>query len=190
MTRPLIFLTHAEVAVDPDVPVPGWGLSESGRARHHRFSIDPALKDITAIYSSAERKACEGAAIHGEALGLVPVVVSALHENDRSATGYLPAEEFEATADAFFAAADSSVRGWETARAAEARIVAALRTVGELDATGGGLLIVSHGAVGALMRCHLKGREISRDEDQPAGGGCWYATDTRLEQAPQNWRRI
>ena len=190
MSRPLIFLTHAEVAIDPALPVPDWGLTETGRARHADFARDPALKGVSAIYCSAERKAREGAAIHGEALGLDPVVVTALHENDRSATGYLPAEEFEATADRFFAAPDNPVRGWESARAAQARIVAALRTVGELDATGGPLLIVSHGAVGALLRCHLKGREITRAEDQPAGGGCWFATDTTLEQAPQDWSRI
>lgn len=37
-------------------------------------------------------------------------------ENDRSSTGFLPPEEFEVVADAFFAQPGVSVRGWETAQ--------------------------------------------------------------------------
>ena len=36
-------------------------------------------------------------------------------ENDRSATGFVPAEEFEALADTFFADPHTSIRGWERA---------------------------------------------------------------------------
>ena len=46
-------------------------------------------------------------------------------ENDRSATGFLPREEFWATADLFFAHPTESIRGWERAIDAQARIVAA-----------------------------------------------------------------
>lgn len=50
---------------------------------------------------------------HGRALplGIDPL----LGENDRSATGYLPHEEFEAAANAFFEQPDASFCGWETA---------------------------------------------------------------------------
>ncbi|MFC0389117.1 histidine phosphatase family protein [Muricoccus vinaceus] len=42
----------------------------------------------------------------------------------------------------------------------------------------GDIAIVSHGGVGALLLCHLKGVPISRAEDQPgAGGGCVYSFD-------------
>lgn len=190
MSGRLIFLTHAEVMIDPAVPIPDWGLSERGAARHRGFARDPALARVTAIYASAERKAREGAEIHGAALGLVPRIVGPLHENDRSATGFLPGPEFEATADRFFAEPDQSVRGWETARAAQARIVAACATIGTLEPSAGDILIVAHGAVGALLRCHLKGIAITRAEDQPAGGGCWFATDRMLGTAPADWSRI
>ena len=72
-----------------------------------------------------------------------------MHENDRSATGYLPGPEFEATADRFFAEPQISVRGWERAIDAQARILGA---VAETLARhpGGDLLLVGHGAVGTL----------------------------------------
>jgi len=52
--------------------------------------------------------------------------VSPLGENDRSATGYLEPQEFETTANAFFAYPERSIRGWETAQAAQTRIVEAV----------------------------------------------------------------
>jgi len=56
-------------------------------------------------------------------------IVPGLRENDRSATGFLQKQEFEATADAFFAHPHESVRGWEAAVAAQARIVRAVEEI-------------------------------------------------------------
>ena len=56
-------------------------------------------------------------------------VVAALHENDRSATGYLPPDRFEAVADRFFAEPETSVLGWERAVDAQARIVACVARI-------------------------------------------------------------
>jgi broad specificity phosphatase PhoE len=110
-----------------------------------------------------------------------------LHENDRSATGYLPRDEFEATADAFFGQPDVSVRGWETARDAQARIVAALaRAIG--SAPDQPTLVVGHGAVGTLFKCALVGREISRSEDQSDGGGCHLGFTLEPRALTYDWR--
>lgn len=186
----LIFLTHAEVQIDPAQPVTDWPLSEQGRARHARFAESAAVSNVSAIFSSTERKAVEGAAPIARKKGIEPMALSALGENDRSATGYLPPDEFEATADRFFDAPDISIRGWETARAAHARIVAATRTLIELTRPAGDLLIVAHGAVGALLRCHLLGCGITRKEDQFPGGGCYFLAGLDLASPPTRWERI
>ncbi|MFK7764024.1 MAG: histidine phosphatase family protein [Roseobacter sp.] len=188
--RRLIFLTHAEVKIDPDVAVPEWPLSDVGRKRHDGFAQSVYAANVTAVYSSTERKAREGAEPVAQRLSLIPKTCSALGENDRSATGFLPSEEFERTADAFFAQPDTSICGWERARAAQARVVAAIKTLAELDETTGDILVVAHGAVGALLRCYLKGCEITREEDQFAGGGAWFETDIHVRTAPGPWRRI
>jgi len=188
--RRLIFLTHAEVAQDPQVPVPDWPLSPQGQARHDAFASSGVADAVTTLCSSYERKARDGAAPVAARLGLTPRAIRALGENDRSATGYLPPAEFERMADAFFAQPDTAVRGWERARAAQARVVAALETLSDLDDSAGDILVVAHGGVGALFRCHLKGREITREEDQPTGGGNWFETRTGSWPAPGPWRRI
>ncbi|QTK79895.1 Phosphoglycerate Mutase [Agrobacterium tumefaciens] len=94
-----------------------------------------------------------------------------MHENDRSATGFLPPTEFEKAADWSFAHPEESYQGWERAIDAQARIVGAVRAV--LDRHDGQqpIAFVGHGGVGTLLKCHIEGRGISRAEDQPPGGG-------------------
>lgn len=186
MTR-FVYLTHPQVRVDPAVPVPDWGLSEVGRARTCAFAAQPGLKAFRRVVASTEVKAKEAAQICADALGLAVEVRAAMHENDRSATGYLPEPEFQAVADAFFAQPDASVRGWETARDAQARIVGAVERA-LAEAPGVPTLFVGHGGVGTLLLCHLAGYPISRIHDQPpVGGGCWYAAG---DAPPRGWHTM
>ena len=189
--RSVFFITHAEVTIDPAVPIPEWGLSDTGKRRHRAFNRLGPIGGITAIYSSGERKAQDGAGILAAAVGMRSRVVEALHENDRSATGYLPREEFEAVANAFFASPDRSIRGWETARDAQTRIVAAVGTILREDPTRGDIAIVAHGGVGTLLLCHLMGCPIARAHDQPgAGGGNFFAFDRDSWALLHGWRDI
>src|SRR5215831_13522260 len=87
----------------------------------------PWVRGVEGIFASSERKARDGAQILADGLGIGRYgVVDDLGENDRSATGYLPGREFEATVDAFFAQPQTSVRGWESAVDAQARIIRAI----------------------------------------------------------------
>ncbi|MEQ1730856.1 MAG: histidine phosphatase family protein, partial [Vicinamibacterales bacterium] len=110
--------------VAPEVPVPHWGLADKGRARADLAARAAWMQHVGVIVTSGETKALETAAIIA-AICDVPIVVrAAMGENDRSATGYLPPDAFEAMVDAFFAEPHASVRGWESAADAQARIVA------------------------------------------------------------------
>ena len=137
MSRPFYFITHPEVTIQPDVPIPEWPLSRRGRARMQRGLAQPWVRDITSIYASTERKAVEAAQILAAHLALPFQSIPALGENDRSSTGYLPRAEFERVADAFFAQPAQSVRGWERAIDAQSRIVGAVRALGDADRTRG-----------------------------------------------------
>jgi broad specificity phosphatase PhoE len=153
--------------------------------------LHPWVNGIGSVYCSAEQKAMDGAAILAAHLSLDSVVVEALGENDRSSTGYLPRDEFLATAARFFARPDESVRGWETAREAQRRIVDAVDTILANDGGTGNVAIVSHGGVGTLLLCHLKGCPISQDEGQlGTDGGCYYCFEARSKSLLHDWRRI
>lgn len=184
------FVTHPEVVIDPATPVPAWRLSETGLARMHAAARAPWLAGVRSVFSSTERKAVEAAAILAAPLGVTPIAVAALGENDRSATGYLPRPAFESLADAFFARSGESVHGWERAVDAQARIVAAVDfVIGQ--APPGDIAIVSHGAVGALLLAWLTPAPISRAWDQPAGGGGNRFVFDRLTRAVlAGWRKL
>ncbi len=174
-------ITHPDVEIDPAVDVCAWRLSARGRARMAAF-VPPRFD---AVWSSTERKAMEAAEILTQ--GGPFATLDALGENDRSSTGYLPRAAFEAMADIFFAAPEASIRGWERAIDAQARIVAAVGQV--MVESAGTVAIVAHGAVGALLLCHVTGVSISRAADQPPGSGGHFfvVTDGVLQHG---WRAI
>jgi broad specificity phosphatase PhoE len=146
---------------------------------------------VTAIYCSTEQKAIDGAAILAGHLSLKFQETAELGENDRSATGFLPPDEFERLADEFFARPEASVRGWERAIHAQSRIVKAVEAIAEKDRTHGAIAIVSHGAVGTLLYCHLAGEPISRRRDQPPnGGGNFYSFNLSPRQLYSWWKPI
>jgi len=187
----LYFITHPEVEIDPAIPVPDWTLSLGGRERMHGMLQQPWVRGLGSIWCSTERKAIVAAHIVGDAIGIVPCTLPGLGENDRSATGYLPRAEFEATADAFFAHPRNSVRGWETAADAQRRIVAAIETVLNQAPACRDIAVVSHGGVGTLYLCRLKACPISRLEDQPGtGGGNFYCFDTKRQILLHGWMPI
>lgn len=187
MARTLYFITHPNVVISREVPVCEWPLSALGLSRMRAGLRQPWVRDLSAVYCSAERKAIDGADILAKHLSLDFVSVAGLGENDRSATGFLPPAEFERVADAFFAQPHQSVRGWERALDAQRRIVEAVEHAARNDRSAGAIAIVSHGAVGTLLYCHLAGQAIDRRWDQPANGGGNFFRFTLDPPSAHSW---
>jgi broad specificity phosphatase PhoE len=147
------------------------------------------LRDTTRIVSSTETKAVQTAEILASALRLGVEMRPEMHENDRSATGFLPSTAFEAMANQFFADPTISVRGWERAVDAQARVLREVEQVLSQHRSGDWLL-VGHGAVGTLLYCHLAGLPISRDHDQPLGGGNYFTFIRDSREILHPWRAM
>lgn len=178
-----LYITHPQVQIDPSVPVPDWGLSAVGRARAETCARQPWVQHLTRIISSGERKAIETAEILAAAAGLRIEIDPSTHENDRSATGFLEASDFEKAADWFFAHPEESYRGWERAADAQARIVGAVDAILATHDANKPIAFIGHGGVGTLLKCHMSGTPISRQKDQPGGGGnlfCFSLADRRI----------
>lgn len=184
----LHYVTHPQVAIDPAVPVPKWGLSQLGRERARLAAGCRWLDEVGLVVSSEETKAIETAEILAAARGLTVRVRAGLHENDRSATGFLPPPEFEATADRFFAEPETGVRGWERAIDVADRVERALAAALAEATEPGDVLLVGHGAAGTLLWCRLAGLPIDRRHDQPAGGGHRWTFDPAAGRALAAWR--
>ncbi len=182
------YLSHPEVIIDPDTPVPQWGLSPVGRARMAKLAASGALAGTQVIYSSTETKAFETAAALATTLACPHHQVEAMGENDRSATGFLPGPAFEAAADAFFANPYDSYKGWETAHDAQQRIIGAVNAA-RIEHPGDDILFVGHGAVGTLLYCGLMGIPIDRRHDQAQAGSIYrFNTATGTPDGP--WRPL
>lgn len=170
-----IYVTHPQVRIDPDVPVPRWGLSEIGAARTELAAQSAWARELSRILSSDETKALETAAILAGPAGIDVEVLEHAGENDRSATGFLVPEEFEKAANWFFANPHQSFHGWERAVDAQTRIVSAVSFVLDNHDPSKPIAFVGHGGVGTLLKCHLAGVPIARSQDQPGGGGNLFA---------------
>lgn len=184
----LRYVTHPNVAIDPALSVPRWSLSAEGRRRARRLVDQPWIDAVGHIVSSIETKAIETAGIVAAHLGVDVEVRAGTGENDRSATGFVPPERFEALADRFFAEPDVSVEGWERAADAQTRITAALADLFDHD-PGHDTLIVGHGGVGTLWYCCLAQVPIDRRHDQP-GQGHYYTIDRTTRRPLHPWRPI
>lgn len=186
-----LYVTHPQVSMDPNVPVPLWGLSPEGRARAEAFAARGVVPAGAMIFSSRERKALELAEILAAEAGTLVLSDHLMGENDRSATGFLPPALFEATADRFFAEPESSVDGWERAIDAQNRIVDTITTALASVPAGTTPVFCGHGAVGTLLKCHVAQRRIARSEDQSRhghrGGGNCFVFDLAARKLHCEW---
>lgn len=186
----ILFITHPEVTIDPAVPVPEWPLSPRGLERMRGFCSHEFVSRITRIYSSAEKKARDGAEVLAQHLGIDTSVDANLGENDRSSTGYLPRQLFIEVAREFFAHPKESIRGWERAVDAQRRVIAAVRDVAD-RCPGENVAIISHGGVGTLLMCHLRGQPISLSHKPPVPeGGCYFALDADRFELIHGWTEV
>ncbi len=186
MLRVLRYLTHPQVQIDPEIPIPEWGLSDIGRARTNLICEAAEFTSTSVVVSSAETKAVETGSIIADALGLELQICHKMHENDRSGTGFLEPLEFEEVANQFFSHPEISVRGWERAIDAQVRIVSEVGLILAAH-TDGDILIVGHGGVGTLLYCHFAGVPISRSQDQLSGGGCYFSYDIDEKHVLHHW---
>ncbi len=182
----LRYVSHPAVVIDPDVPVPNWGITAAAKERVHMMCQQPWIPSVRRIISSAETKAFETASIVGLVLGLDVEVRPATGETDRSSTGYVSHDRHEELANEMFAFPEKRASGWERAIDVQARVLHALDDV--LSSTED-VLVVGHGGAGTLLYCALAGVAINRAADQQRAGS-YFAVDLATRTPLHPWRLI
>jgi broad specificity phosphatase PhoE len=150
----LILIKHSQPVLDPDVPSPGWVLSEDGRARCAWLAEALRAEGIARLCSSREPKALETAALVAARLGLAVEPHEGLQENDRTGQGFATEAALRQNIRDFFTRPADVVMGIESLNAAMARYVPAIATcIGA--AAGANVAIVTHGtALTAFVARH------------------------------------
>lgn len=184
------YITHPQVQIDPEKPVPQWSLSELGASRLQLVGQRDWVKSITCFVSSDETKALETVQLLINKRDVPFFVREDAHENDRSATGFVPPDRFEELANQFFAKPDESVLGWEKACDAQARILTMTNAMLDQHGQKGNLAFIGHGGVGTLLLCALQGAPIARIHDQPADGGNVFAFDSTSRKVLHGWKPL
>ena len=186
-----LYVSHPQVQIDAAIPIPLWALSDDGRARARAFGMSGVIPPAAMIFSSRERKALEMAEILAEYTGTLVLSDHEMGENDRTSTGFLPPALFEATADRFFAEPEKSIDGWERAIDAQERIARTVATALASVPAGTPAIFCGHGGVGTLLKCHVSGRAICREEDQGRlghrGGGNCFSFDLDPPRLGCDW---
>ncbi len=174
----LRYVTHPNVAIDPNVAVPEWGLSRVGRSRTIELASQSWWSTVEQLVSSPETKALETAQLVSASTDLEVEVRPDTHEIDRSSTGFVSPERHEELADQCFSEPHLSADGWERAIDAQVRVASALRDL--LAAGRGDCVVIGHGGVGTLLWCYLVELVIDRRHDQPGQGHYWtFDLDSR-----------
>ncbi len=165
-----------------------WELSEAGRARAARIAGAPWAAGIRRIASSPEPKAVETAALIAARLGLPVEHHGDLRESDRPSEGHLSLDDLDRRRRAFFADPEASANGWEPAREAQRRTLAAVESVLAGSAGTGDVLFVGHGRVGTLLLAAVSRAPISFDLFRPGGTGNLFAFDIATRRLLFGWR--
>ena len=182
------YLSHPQIIMDVEKDVQRWSLNELGCTRVEAVLGSEHLRKTSLVISSGETKAIETAEPIAKALNCEFAIRENMYENDRSATGFLPPDEFEKVADEFFAKPNNNVRGWEKAVDAQIRVLTEVQAcLKHHDPSKGDVLFVGHGGVGTLLYCALSDIEIDRSYDQPAGGGNFFAFDQETPKPLHGW---
>jgi hypothetical protein len=161
------FITHPEVAIDPSVPVPDWPLS-SRSIRHMALLLSQPWVRVGGPSSAVpserlwRRRGFWLTISPSRALSSI-----ALARMIGLRLGICRRWNSRAWQRSSLHARRRACAGWERAVDAQRRIVEAVDRAISMAPAEGDMAIISHGGVGALLLCHLKGVPISRAEDQP-----------------------
>lgn len=146
----LYLVTHAHTQIDPAVDATHWQLSPTGQAQADALAALPFWADIDRILVSSEVKTHLTIA-PVLARRAIPVTADSRFDEVQR-PGWI--EEYGAQVQAFFAAPDQAVGGWEVATHALHRFLTGLQAHLPSDESAA---LVSHGLVLSLYRAHLLG---------------------------------
>lgn len=186
MTK-LIYVTHPSVELDKNKLPHEWGLSDKGFDQAKILIELPFWQEVDVIYSSVEPKATQVAKLASEKYNLPWFQEKDLGEADRTATPFLPLEEYMSAIQEAYLNPDSNIKGWESHHQMMKRNASVLEKI-KMDNKGKTVVIVGHGGAGTTIKCFIKGIEPQFSED-PKQTGCIFIADLGTNTIIQDWQK-
>ena len=186
MTK-LIYITHPSVEIDKNKLPHEWGLSEKGFDQVKLLMEQTFWPEVDVIYSSIEPKAMQVAKMASEKYGIPWFQEKDLGEADRTATPFLPLEEYMAAIQQAYTSPDENIKGWESHHQMMKRNSVILEKI-KIENQGKTIVIVGHGGAGTTVKCYIKGIEPQFSED-PKQTGCIFIADIDTNKIIQDWQK-
>ncbi len=182
----MYFITHPVVNIDPRIPPNKWSISEEGWKQVRNLSKELFWKDVDTIFASTEPKANKAAEFWSKKFGIPFSIVDDIQEIDRSSTGFVSQSDLNYIIDRFYSKPEERVRGWESANECLERMVRTINRLTE-ENRNKNIVIVSHGAIGNLYACKIKGIKPSEHTGQTKIGS-WFVLDLEANRIVSDWK--
>ncbi len=185
MTK-IYYITHPSVEIDKSKNPDEWKLSEEGKEKAKELLRKHFWAEVDIIFSSEEPKAKEVAKMASEKFGIETFSYKDLGEADRSATPFLPLEEYMEKIEEAYEKPSKSIVGWESHESVMKRNVNCLKGIVK-KYKNKTIAIIGHGGAGTLIKCFIKGKEPDFDED-PKKTGCFFVADWESRKVLNDWK--
>jgi len=186
MTK-LIYITHPSVELDKNKLPHEWGLSEKGFEQAKILIEKPFWQEADVIYSSIEPKAIQVARLASEKYRCPWFQEKDLGEADRTATPFLPLEEYMLAVQEAYLNPDTNIKGWESHHQMMKRNATVLKKI-KNNYKNKTIVIIGHGGAGTTIKCYIKGIEPQFSED-PKQTGCIFIADLDANTIIQDWQK-
>lgn len=149
----LTLIRHSKTTVNPEAPIPRWGLSPEGIELAEKLSHHPAIKELDVIYSSLQTKALE-TALYLAKPNYIPLRTHpGLTEITSVTNRFLP--DFEEKIKRLYCGELSRISKGETLLEARERFQETLQSITSWEEKVDNVGIVSHGNILAVFTARL-----------------------------------
>lgn len=143
----ITFIRHSKTAVNPDVPIPLWGLSDDGIDRAQELAASAVIKDIDILYASLQTKAIE-TMLYLAKPNVIPMRIHRdLAEITSFTNKFYTGEEYTRQIEQYYSGEIDRIAGGETIEEALMRFTAALEEIVAAEKSAKNIGIVTHGYI-------------------------------------------
>jgi len=142
----LVLIRHSKSLVNPDIPIPTWGLSDEGIILAKKINELTQIKTLDVIYSSLQTKALETAVLATKNIGIPIKTDVRLTETTSFTNKFVNLEQLQKNTKKYYSGKQISINNGETSEEALARFNASINDIVKNEDKNN-IGIVSHGNI-------------------------------------------
>ncbi len=143
----LILIRHSKSLINPNIPIPTWGLSDEGVALAKKLGEIEQIKSLDVIYSSLQPKALETAILATKNIGIPIKTDDRLTESTSFTNKFVSPEQPQKNVEQYYSDRDLSINNGETFKEALERFNNAINDIVKVETDKKNIGIVSHGNI-------------------------------------------